>query len=199
METGKKKMGIGKKIGIGVGIAFGVFILLGVIGLAIGGSGSNTSENTSQTQANNPSQTSPQLTAAKGSIDNPADINESVKVDNISYTLTRSQVTSTISSIEDADGQFVVLTLRVVNTGTESETIYSDDFKLIDTQGRKFSYDTATLYLDNSIFLSQINPGLPTTGRIAFDVPVTPDSYYLEIGSNKLFGESSKYIYVGDT
>ncbi len=73
-----------------------------------------------------------------------------------------------------ADGKFIILDVTIENVGKQSEDILiGSNVKIIDDQGRKFEHDTmAEIYLKAEAFtFTQLQPGLPKSGKIVFDVP----------------------------
>lgn len=76
--------------------------------------------------------------------------------------------------MQKAQGQFVVVTMTVQNTGNEPKGISPTDQKLFDAQGRKFTADpTAAINLDSDVPLwDQINPGNSVTLKVVYDMPV---------------------------
>lgn len=99
--------------------------------------------------------------------------------------------------VEIADGVFLMVELEVENLGDETKTLSSSYVKAIDSQGRTFEYDNdAWIYLEDSLLLKQIQPGLPTKGETIFDVP-EGESFFIEVSSG-LWGEK-ELIAVGNT
>lgn len=82
----------------------------------------------------------------------------------------------------DAGATFVIVTYTIENCTNESQTVLSDDFTLIDAQGRK--YDTSSkvstaLMLhegDKDFLLSQLQPGLPRRMQQGFELPEVLES-----------------------
>jgi hypothetical protein len=73
-----------------------------------------------------------------------------------------------------AQGVFVLVNVKVKNTGDEAQTFDSSPQKLHDAAGRQYDADgAAAMYLggDAKSFLEQINPGNAVTGVVIFDVP----------------------------
>jgi hypothetical protein len=71
-----------------------------------------------------------------------------------------------------AQGQFVLVSVKVKNIGDEAQTLFGDNQTLF-IDGKKYSADTsAAIYLDdsNSLF-EEINPGNSLNGVVVFDVP----------------------------
>lgn len=176
-------MGKGKKIGLGIGIGFGILIVLGALG-------SYVSDNTNESEKNVP-------IARK---ENPAKVGDTILVGDISYTIDSVFVSSSVGNDflgEKADGMFIILNLEMENKGKESVQISSNYFKLIDSQNRVFETDNeAWIYLEKNVFLKQLQPSLPTSGQIVFDVPLSGDSYTLKI--TNFYGFDEKFVSLGD-
>ena len=75
---------------------------------------------------------------------------------------------------QKAQGQYVIVRLKVTNIGDESQTFFGDNQKLYDTKGREFDADgTANAYAneDATGLLSDINPGNSLSVNVVFDLP----------------------------
>lgn len=78
---------------------------------------------------------------------------------------------------QTAQGEFVILTVKIANNGDTTDTIDASDFTIVDSQGRTYDYSTdGQTALEESdgatdFFLQQIQPSLSVTGKIVFDVP----------------------------
>jgi hypothetical protein len=69
-----------------------------------------------------------------------------------------------------AQGEFVLVTLSIENTGDQARRFYGGNQKLVDTSGREFSFSSMIDYkLDAAS--GDINPGLSMQSQVAFDVP----------------------------
>jgi hypothetical protein len=89
----------------------------------------------------------------------------------------------------EAQGQFCLISLSIENVGDEAQTMFADNQKLYDTEGREFSADTGSmLYLENGAdaWLSEINPGNTLEGQILFDIPKDATLDYITL-SDSLF------------
>ena len=127
-------------------------------------------------------------------------IGDRVEIGDFAYTINSYYVTTEVGEyIFDrllgvrADGIFLVLDVTIENIGRESKTIWNSNVKIIDIEGRKFEHNSmAEIYLDNSFSFRQMQPGLPRTGEIAFDVPEDLRGF-IEISSNRNSNEV-KYV-----
>ena len=74
---------------------------------------------------------------------------------------------------EKAQGQFVLIHMKVKNIGDEVQTFYGGNVTAFDADEREFSSDTeAAFYLDESnSFFNDINPGNAAKGIVVFDIP----------------------------
>ncbi|KLU59963.1 telomeric repeat-binding factor 2 [Peptococcaceae bacterium CEB3] len=78
-----------------------------------------------------------------------------------------------------AQGIFKIVTLSITNNQTDAITVDANSFKLVDGRGRIFSPSSdATMAFMSSVsnpkegfMLTQVNPGMTITGKVAFDVP----------------------------
>ncbi|MEX2553898.1 MAG: DUF4352 domain-containing protein [Actinomycetota bacterium] len=109
--------------------------------------------------------------------DNTAGLNQPVRDGKFEFTVKGIECGQTSVGSQflkkEAQGQYCVLSLNIKNIGTEAQTMFGDNQKLIDSQGREFSSDSAAaIYSDQSkVWLEQINPGNAVDGQMYFDVP----------------------------
>lgn len=153
------------KIVKGILIVFFGLILLGAL------VGNDTSDDVSSSVDTQP----PTSTEAEEVTAKTYTIGDRVVVGDIAYTVTDAYTTDVIGtgfSIEEADGIFLIVEMTLENLGDESITITSDFVKAIDSHDRTFESDNkAWIYLENNLFLKQLQPGLPASGEAIFDVP----------------------------
>lgn len=108
----------------------------------------------------------------------PVNIGDSLVLDSVSYTVTDVSTTDTVGNkyfSESAKGIYVVVYIRVINQGKKSITLYSSQFNIIydDKTYESNSIASGYLSMDNdneSIWFSELNPGLTLNGVIVFDV-----------------------------
>lgn len=161
-----------------VGIFFGILIIFSLIS----GSGDNVNQNNGVVDDN------PQEKTIH-------DLGETFLVDDVSFTVNKITKQSEVGEYlmgtlmgAEANGIFYIVDLTLENEAQESKDIFMEDFKIIDSQGRKFDYDTmAEIYYDKEgkkaiMFGEQLQPGLPISGVKIFDLPETAEGLKLEIG-----------------
>lgn len=86
---------------------------------------------------------------------------------------------------EEAQGQFVKVMVTVENTGDSAEYFLDSEQKLIDDSDRQHSTSSSSWLLDEeSLFLTEINPGNRVEGVLLYDIPedAVPTSIDLEGG-----------------
>ncbi|WP_298684928.1 DUF4352 domain-containing protein [uncultured Methanomethylovorans sp.] len=191
-------MGLIKKALIAIIVIFVGLVLLGAL---LGGNSDQPAQSTTQSTD---TATQPAATEEPAAAPQPKvySIGERAVVGDTAYTVKTVRTASSVGSSDfgaKADGVFLVIELEAENLGTESATLYSTNVKAVDSQGRTFDSDSeADMYLENSIFLKQIQPGLPTTGQIAFDVP-KGETFTLELTSGFWDTANTISIAVGNT
>lgn len=126
-----------------------------------------------------------------------AGIGDSVTSGHFKFTVTKvrdgvAQIGGSEFGVK-AQGQYILVSVKVTNVGDSSEMFMGSDQKLFDKDGKEYSADDeAAIYLDDSnSFLEDINPGNTVTGTIVFDVPKTVTPKYIEF-SGALFSSSVK-------
>lgn len=90
---------------------------------------------------------------------------------------------------EKAQGRFVLVDLKIENTGDRADYFSSGNIKLLDEKGREFSVDEmASIHVsDNNPLLEEINPGNTSKGTFAFDLPKGVDAERAQISAGGLF------------
>jgi hypothetical protein len=148
-------------------IVFFVFIIAA-------GSGKNSGSTTNSNSSSGSNNNTPSVQTAKvGATVNDGDLAFTVQSVDTAQTIGNSFTQKT------AQGQYVILTVKIQNNGKDTKTINASDFNVVDSQGRKYDYSNdgqmAMEETDGttSFFLQQIQPSLSVTGKLVFDVPAT--------------------------
>jgi hypothetical protein len=84
----------------------------------------------------------------------------------------------------EAQGQFCKVSLNIENVGDEPQTMFADNQKIYDVEGREFSPDTsAMIYMEggSDAWIEEINPGNQLAGELLFDVPEGATLDYIEL------------------
>lgn len=122
-----------------------------------------------------------------GEEEEAAGIGDTVKDGELAFTVT--DVETGVESIGDEfvretpQGQYVIVSLTVQNTGTESETFDGFEQKLVDSDGSEHSHeDVAELYLEDAdSFFENVNPGNELEAKLVFDVPESAEPASIEL------------------
>jgi len=187
VKNKKTKLSTRLKISAGIGIFFIFLIFLGAV------------SSNYNSDVDNQENASHQLNSF-GEKDNPVKIGNTVVIGNITYKVTSTSTTHNVGGDlfgENADGIFIIVDMEMENRGTKSVQMLNNYFKLIDSKGREFETDNgAWIHLENNVFLKQLQPSLPTSGQMVFDVPTTTESYMMEIDGIS-FNNDKKYITLG--
>ncbi len=161
---------------IAVAAAVGVLVVLGIAGAALSGGSSGGGS----------AATPPVNTGAAGtapgtakSAKKPANgIGREYRDGKFAFTVTK--IKKGVHHVGDqylgrtAQGQYVLIYVKVKNIGDEARTFDSGSQKLKDTRGREFSADTEAAIAmgdQSKAFLEDINPGNGVHGILVFDVP----------------------------
>jgi len=167
------------------------FVLVIIIFVAIGFAASNDIGSTDTNQQTNTQNNQHEVYYA----------GDKVEVGNFAYTINSYYTTDKIGQDiagtfmgEKADGIFLVLDVTIENIGKESKRMWGSYIKVIDDQQRTFKHDTtAEIYLDESFSFEQMQPGLPKTGKVVFDVPKDLKGM-LGISSDSMWSDEVKYV-----
>lgn len=156
--------------------AIGIFILI-----AIGSSGDDTATTSSTAPA--PSAASDVPTEDAPTEAAPAlAVGDQFTLGDFTYVIddvdVRRQIGNEFVNEQASSGaSFVVVSFRIRNEGNETETVLSDDFKIVDQRGREFrtsSGATTALAMSgggNDFLLSELQPGIMKESITAFEVP----------------------------
>lgn len=112
-----------------------------------------------------------------------------------SVTVTNRELTSAISTDYDqhtARGVYLIVYFNVTNVGTAPAPFPYEDLVLTDSEGRSYTVDQDSLFsLTYSVFAigsqyDALQPGLPYSTGVAFDIPPTATGLSLTTG-DKVF------------
>lgn len=112
------------------------------------------------------------------------------------FEFTVTKVKTGVKSVGDqylskqAQGSFVLISVTVKNIGDKAQTMFDDNQKLRDADGREFSADTeAAIHLkNNDLWLKEVNPGNTATGTLIYDMPAGATPASLELHDSAFSG-----------
>lgn len=70
-----------------------------------------------------------------------------------------------------AQGEYVLVSVEVKNTGKDELTVMSSTFTLVGPDGVEYSTSDDIVYLDEPLILESVNPGNTIKGQVLFDIP----------------------------
>jgi len=113
-------------------------------------------------------------------------MNTDVEVDYLTYKVFKAETFTSMGGSyfeKTTNGKFVKVYMSITNNAKETKEIYSDRFKIIDNQDRKYDRLSDTMmYIEDYIgFGTQLQPGLDTFGAIVFEMPKDSEKLILEI------------------
>jgi hypothetical protein len=159
-------------------------VILAVLGfvVAIGIAGSLGGGGSDETVKTTPKETQ----SAKPEPEVKPGLGDAVRDGKFEFTVTKVEdgvrnVGSFLS--KDAQGQFILVHVKVENIGGEAQTFDGSDQKLIGIGGKEYSADTdAGIFLNDSKSISeQINPGNSVSGVVVYDVPKSMKPQSIEL------------------
>lgn len=89
---------------------------------------------------------------------------------------------------ESPQGQFVLIRISVTNIGDQGATMFDSAQTLIDEQGREHSTSSASIWLDEGLWLDEINPGNSVSGVLLYDIPTDATPTSLELHDSMFSG-----------
>ena len=166
------------KFATGILIIFVLVIVMAANSDKKDNSSAPTAPDSSQTKAADNTQATP----ADNSQAAPktAKIGDTVSDGDLAFTVQDMKTAATVGnsfSKKTAQGLYYILSVKIQNNGKETKTINASDFKITDSQGRKYDYSqdgqTAVELGEGTtdLFLQQVQPGLGVNGSIVFDIP----------------------------
>jgi hypothetical protein len=166
---------------------FVALIVVGAIAAALGG-GNSTGTNAG-TSTNTGTGSSP---AAQGAGSPVAHIGDKVRDGKFQFTVIKVTHAKSVGDTQlglgqTAQGRFTIVTLRVTNIGSQSQTLDDSAQYVYDASGRKFSASSAADIAlsgangQGSTWLNDINPGNTVRGKIAFDMPAGDKAVKIEL------------------
>ena len=175
---------------ITLGIVGGVVLLI-IVAAALGGGNSGTGTSTNAGTTTNTGTGNSQAAQSAGSSAVPG-IGDKVRDGKFEFVVTKVSHRKSVGDTqfglgETAQGTFTVISLRVTNIGSESQTLDDSSQYVFDGTGRKFSADgAADIDLggangQGSTWLNDINPGNTVHGKIAFDMPTGDKAVKIEL------------------
>ena len=134
-----------------------------------------------------------------GTEKNPVKVGETVELAGTRYTVKRVDTTTNVGGQfgAKADGRFVVVTLTIENMKNQTKTFSESAAKLITAGGTQYSTDDdGSLMADHPLILEDMQPELPKTGTLVFDVPPSKLAG-AELEVSDLFGKGDAYVDLG--
>ncbi len=186
--------------------------LLGAIALIViivaatssgGDDGPKVVDDTSQSSSDNQKSDNKKSDDAPkvGTKSNPLALGKTVELAGTRYTVNSAETKDSIGSDilgETADGTFVVVSLTIENRKSETKTFTSSSAKFVASSGDEYDTDSegsiaATTGDGDPLIFEEMQPKLPKTGLLVFDVPKNAVSDGL-LKVSDLFGKGDAYI-----
>jgi len=139
-----------------------------------------------------------------GSKSNPIKVGETVKLEGTQYTVKSAKTASEVGGEflkEKADGVYVIVELTIENKKNETKTFFEDAAKFIGSNDKKYSTDNDGTFAaigddGEPLFLEDMQPDVPKSGILVFDVPKdAAKGGVLEVSD--LYGRGEAYIDLG--
>ncbi|WP_017933588.1 DUF4352 domain-containing protein [Nocardioides sp. Iso805N] len=134
-----------------------------------------------------------------GTKDKPIAVGETVELAGTRYTVKKAATASSVGGDygAKADGIFVVVTLTIENMKDETKTFSESAAKLITADGKEYATDDdGSIFSDKPLILEDMQPELPKTGVLVFDVPPGKVAG-AKLKVSDLFGHGDAYVDLG--
>ena len=139
-----------------------------------------------------------------GSRSNPFKVGDTVKLTGTQYTVKSARKGPSVGSVyskQKANGVYVIVELTIENKKDETKTFLDEAAKVIGGNGKTYSTDNDGTFAaiggdEQPLFLEDMQPDVPKTGTLVYDVPVgKAKGSMLEVSD--LFGGGEAYIDLG--
>lgn len=139
-----------------------------------------------------------------GSASNPAKIGDTIELEGTRYTVKKAETAGSVGSEffkEDADGMYVIVTLTIENIKDETKTFFSGAAVLVSGKSKRYETDTDAVIAaagdgDDPLIFEDMQPDVPKTGQLVYDVPKDAAvGSLLEVSD--LFGRGEAFIDLG--
>ncbi len=110
------------------------------------------------------------------------------------FEFTVNEVQTGLTSIgegfteETPQGQFVLIDITVTNIGDKGTALLDSNQVLIDEQGRQHNTSSASMWLEEGLWLDEINPGNSVSGVLLYDIPTDAVPTTLELHDSMFSG-----------
>lgn len=178
-------------------------VVLAIIGAIVGGTSDTSTDNDNGAMDNSDNSDSDTSYGNSDSDESETDtrfyIGDTVANDSdIAFKVTSVRNTKYIGSSylgESTNNNFIVIDLSVINNGDDPYAVNPNDFTL-ESNGKSYTYHSATFYLDNGIIYTEVNPGITASFGIVFETPSTSEKaqYSMICQGSGWFSEDVKII-----
>ena len=171
-----------------LGFGFLALVVLGIFANMGDDSGSDTASTTTEEEVK-----------AEGNSDAKAEKKEvetvgvgtEVEVGKLAYKVNgveeMSEIKAEYMDTLTTSGKFIIVDMTIKNNDKEARFVDTEMFRLVDADGTEFSTKSeADMYINESdlgFFLSEINPKMDKTGKVAFEVPADATDLQLQVSS----------------
>lgn len=190
-----------KRTGLKVTLAIvGAVIVLIIIGSALGSGGGNAGSSTvGATSPVTQAATSPAASPTAAPPAAAPQIGDKVRDGKFQFVVTKVSHAKSVGDTslglgDTAQGEYLIVSLKVTNIGNESQTLDDSAQFVYDARGRKYSASSAA-DIDLSgpngsgnTWFEDINPGNTVRGKIAFDMPKGDKGVKIELHDSLFSG-----------
>lgn len=115
----------------------------------------------------------------------------------VDFSVTSVRDTNSIGDYCTTDNNFVIVTVKIDNTGDEAYDVNTLRFKLVADDKECEYYENGVLALDNAMYMDTINPGLSKEYEIAYETPFTHTEKDLQLKIlENAFSNNAVYVRV---
>jgi hypothetical protein len=130
-----------------------------------------------------------------------ADVGDKLTLKGTTYEVTNVRTASAVGDSftrERANGEFVIVSLKLTNRKDEPATIAEDNIRLIGGNGKNYSVSDDALFAleDQSFLLEEIQPDNTEKGKLVYDIPESAVSRS-KLQVEDFFSESKGRIRLG--
>jgi len=203
-STGTSNIAIGL---IAAAAMVGIFLIIGLLDTSQDSEPKETTTISSEAKKVSEGETSSNDKSSEPTNDQKVfNIGEDVQVGEVKWRVNKApekmnEIAGSYGKVT-AGGVYILIELTAELTGKETGNVSNMQFRLIDDKDRKFEASddgfSGLMYLDReSLTFKQVNPNVPVTGWVVFDVAEDAKGFKLEIEDLRFLNDDTRLIDIG--
>ena len=176
----------------------GLIVIAVIVVIAVATSGGDSDADPEKVSGGDSSKAAD--TNKAGTKSNPIKVGETVKLEGTQYTVKSAKTSAEVGSEyfkETAGGIYVIVEMTIENKKDETKTFSESAAKFVGGNGKTYSTDDdGSIAADEPLILEDMQPDVPKTGLLVYDVPKNATSGGV-LKVSDLFGGGDAFIDLG--